>query len=61
MIQKTKLKKLFNDEGIQMPIKTLNILDDEIKRIIYKWLKKTKESNIRRLTPELIWAALEKE
>jgi len=58
MIQTTKLKKKFNDEGIQLPTMTIMMLDSEIERLIDRWVHNAKESNIRRLTPELVWAAL---
>ena len=58
MIQTTKLKKKFNDEGIQLPTMTIMLLDSEIERLIDRWVNNAKESNIRRLTPELVWAAL---
>ena len=58
MIQTTKLKKKFNDEGIQLPTMTIMMLDSEIERLIDRWVNNAKESNIRRLTPELVWAAL---
>ena len=58
MVQTTKLKKKFNDEGIQLPTMTIMMLDSEIERLIDRWVNNAKESNIRRLTPELVWAAL---
>ena len=58
MVQTTKLKKKFNDEGIQLPTMTIMMLDSEIERLIDRWVNNAKESNIRRLTPELVRAAL---
>ena len=58
MIQTTKLKKKFNNKGIQLPTKTIMVLDSEIERLVDRWVNNAKESNIRRLTPELVWAAL---
>ena len=58
MIQTTKLKKKFNNKGIQLPSKTVMVLDSEIERLVDRWVHNAKESNIRRLTPELVWAAL---
>ena len=58
MINKSKLKKKFNDASIQLPIDTMNLLESEVSRMIDRWVKNTKENNIRRLTPDLIWAAL---
>ena len=53
MINKTKLKKKFNQEGIQLPIKSMNILNDQVSRMVDKWIRNTKDSGIRRLTPDL--------
>jgi hypothetical protein len=60
MIQKTKVRKAFNNKGIQISIATLNQFDEEISRLIDKWVKNTKFGNVKRLTPDLIWIALGK-
>ena len=57
MIQISKLKKAFHNEGLQLPISTINILNDEIKRTVSRWVKNTKDGNVKRLTPELVWVA----
>jgi len=58
--QKTKMKKLFNESGIQVNLEALNMLDDHINRMVLSWVKNTKEGNVRRLTPELLWITLGK-
>ena len=58
MLQKTKVKKVFNDEGIQLPEETFMLIDDEVKRIITRWAKRTVDGNVKRLTPDLFWVAL---
>ena len=58
MLQKTKVKKVFNDEGVQLPEETFMLLDDEIKRLITRWAKRSVDGNIKRLTPDLVWVAL---
>ena len=60
MINRTKLKKKFNDQGIQLPTKTINCLNDEITRIVDKWVRNTKESNVKRLSQDLLWCAYRK-
>ena len=60
MLNKTKLKKKFNDEGIQIPIRTINVLNAEVTRMADRWVHNTKEANVRRLSPDLLWAALGK-
>lgn len=58
MIQKSKVKKMFNAEGLQCPVSTLNLIEEHLTRQIQNMVTKTKQSNIKRLTPELFWAAL---
>ena len=58
MLQKTKVKKIFNDAGVQLPENTFILLDDEVKRIITRWAKRTVDGNVKRLTPDLFWIAL---
>ena len=56
--QKTKIKKMFNEEGIQVPIETLNMIDDHIKRKINTYINNCKNNNIKRLRTELLGYAL---
>ena len=58
MLQKTKVKKVFNDTGVQLPEETFMLIDDEVKRIITRWAKRTVDGNVKRLTPDLFWVAL---
>ena len=58
MLQKTKVKKIFNDAGVQLPEETFTVLNDEVKRIITRWAKRTVDGNVKRLTPDLFWVAL---
>tara|TARA_R100000306_G_C4243252_1_gene76768 strand:+ start:51 stop:242 length:192 start_codon:yes stop_codon:yes gene_type:complete len=58
MLQKTKVKKIFNDAGVQLPEETFTVLNDEVKRIITRWAKRTVDGNVKRLTPDLVWVAL---
>ena len=58
MLQKTKVKKIFNDTGVQLPEETFMLIDDEGKRIITRWAKRTVDGNVKRLTPDLFWVAL---
>lgn len=68
MIIKQKLKKIFHNHNVQVPISTLNILDDELTRIVTNWAKRAQDGNIKRLHPEDIylivgnaWSNLQKE
>ncbi len=58
MLQKTKVKKIFNDAGVQFPEETFIVLDDEIKRLITRWAKRSVDGNVKRLIPDLVWVAL---
>ncbi len=60
MIQKTKVKKEFNKVGIQVSVETLNLLEEEIKRIISHWVKNAQEGNVKRLSADIVWIALGK-
>lgn len=60
MIQKTKIKKLFNAQGIQCPVSTLNQIEEILTRQVNTMAKRCKEGNVKRLTPELMWIALGK-
>tara|TARA_R100000005_G_C4977927_1_gene188684 strand:- start:654 stop:848 length:195 start_codon:yes stop_codon:yes gene_type:complete len=60
IIQKSKIRKMFNDEGIQMPIETLNMLDDHIKRELDKMITNCKNNNIKRFQSHLFGYALGK-
>jgi|TARA_Y100000031_G_scaffold82151_1_gene90542 hypothetical protein len=50
--QKTKVKKKFNDGGIQMTIDALNSIDDYVLRIIAQTVKNAVGNDIKRLTGE---------
>jgi 23S rRNA maturation-related 3'-5' exoribonuclease YhaM len=56
--QKTKIRKMFNQHGIQVPIETLNDIDDHIKRKINRYITNCKNNNIKRLKPDLLGYAL---
>ena len=58
MLQKTKVKKIFNDTGVQLPEETFIVLDDEIKRLVTRWARRSVDGNVKRLTPDLGWVAL---
>jgi hypothetical protein len=58
MIKVNKLKKAFHDEGLQIPTETINILNNEVKKMVDKWVSNTKKGNIIRLNPDLVWIAL---
>jgi hypothetical protein len=58
MIKKTKIRKAFNQSGVQITNDALDYLEDEMNRKVHKWINRCKDNNIKRLTIELVWAAL---
>ena len=60
MLQKTKVKKIFSNNKVQLPDATFKILDDEIERLITRYAKRCVENNVSRLAPHLGWVALGK-
>ena len=58
MVNMSKMKKAFHNEGIQVPTDTMNMLREEVNKTILKWVINTKNGNVKRLTPNLIWVAL---
>ena len=60
VINKSNVKKLFNKQGIQCPISTLNLVEEHLARLINTMARNCKEGNVKRLTPELMWVALGK-
>jgi hypothetical protein len=60
LINITKLKQAFHREGIQLGASAVNLLEDEMNRIVDRWVSNTKHGNVRRLTAELMWVAFGK-
>jgi len=53
-----KLREMFRRFNVQLPVTTMNMIDDHFEREIYKMAKRCKEGNVKRLTPDLFWVAL---
>ena len=60
MIKKTKIRKAFNQSGVQITKDALNYLEDEMDREVYRWINRCKNNNVKRLTIELVWVTLGK-
>ena len=58
IINKVKVKKMFNSAGVQCPVSTLNVIDDILQRQLKTMVTRCVDGNLKRLTPELIWIAL---
>jgi hypothetical protein len=54
MLQKTKVKKVFNKHKIQLPADSLDFLDSEVNRMVHKWVLRCKNGNIKRLSMDLV-------
>ena len=50
MIQVSKVKKVFHDNGLQVSAQAMNMIRDEFNRHIRKMAEGLKESNAKRLT-----------
>lgn len=57
MVQVTKLKKAFHGEKLQISTDAVNMMNDEITRLVRKWVYNTKNGNVKRVTPETIHIA----
>jgi len=60
MIKKTKIRKAFNQSGVQITRDALDYLEDEMNREVYRWINRCKNNNVKRLTIELVWVTLGK-
>jgi len=54
MLQKTKVRKIFNKHKIQLPAETLDFLDSEVSRMVERWALSCKNNNIKRISLDLI-------
>ena len=50
MIQVSKVKKVFHDNGLQVSAEAMNMIRDEFNRLIHKMAEGLKDSNAKRLT-----------
>ena len=51
VLNKTAVKRLFNDEGIQVNILALNNIDDWALSVIYEMTQRAKKQGMKRLIP----------
>ena len=54
MLQKTKVREIFNKHKIQLPAETLDFLDSEVSRMVERWALSCKNNNIKRISLDLI-------
>ena len=60
MIQISKVKKIFNENDVQVSANSMNMIRDDFNRQIRLMAKRCKEGNVKRLTPSTYHIALEK-
>ena len=55
-----EIKQIFNKKGVQIGEGTLDLIYSEIRILVTVMADRCQEGNIKRLTPDLFWAALGK-
>ena len=58
MIHASKVKKIFNEKGIQVPTLTMNMIREDFNRHIRRMAERCKEGNVKRLTSKTYFIAL---
>ena len=58
MIHASKVKKIFNENGIQVPTLTMNMIREDFNRHIRRMAERCKEGNVKRLTSKTYFIAL---
>lgn len=58
VIQKTKVRKRFSEQGVQLPESAINLINDHLDREVLKMVRRCKDGNVKRLTPDLFHIAL---
>ena len=60
MIHASKVKKIFNEKGIQVPTLTMNMIREDFNRHIRRMAERCKDGNVKRLTDKTYFIALGK-
>ena len=60
MIQVSKVKKMFNENGLQVAADSMNMIRDDFNRHIRQMIERCKDGNFKRLTPSTYHIALGK-
>lgn len=55
---KSTIKKVFKDTGIQLGAGTLDLIETEMVLLAKRMANRCKEGNLKRLTPELFFIAM---
>ena len=51
MVQVSKVKKAFNESGVQISAESVNMIRDDFSRYNKKMAYRCKDGNVKRLTP----------
>lgn len=54
VLNKTAVKRMFNEEGVQVNILALNNIDDWALSVIYEMTQRAKKQGVKRLLPRKI-------
>ena len=54
VLNKTAVKRMFNEEGVQVNILALNNIDDWALSVIYEMTQRAKRQGVKRLLPRKI-------
>tara|TARA_R100000501_G_C2511850_1_gene43068 strand:- start:79 stop:279 length:201 start_codon:yes stop_codon:yes gene_type:complete len=58
MIKTSKVKKVFNSNGIQITSESIEMIKDDFNRKVSSMVTKCRQGNVKRLTPETYHIAL---
>ena len=58
MIHASKVKKTFNDSGVQLSTESLNMIRDDFNRKIRRMAERCKDGNVKRLTDKTFFIAM---
>ena len=59
-MNKKYIKQAFSHDGIQLGAGSMDMIEHDLKLQISKMARRCQNGNVKRLTPELFWVALER-
>lgn len=59
-INQTKIRKTFSEEGVQLGVGTIGMINRELLRYVKTMAIRCNDGNLKRLTPELFYVAMGK-
>jgi len=55
---KSQIKELFKEQGVQLGAGTMDQIQYELAQYVGRMATRSREGNLKRLTPELFWIAM---